>query len=205
MLRSFFFYARFEYFSLDDRYLVALALGPQGPGSAPAPAPVPLPAKTKSGTGTGTGTGVVRGLGRGIGGVLSHWMGLHGPSSTPKNPPSSPDRSPSAIECPTLLNSPPIGIECPTILTSPPLGIKSPPSVDSSPLGIECHFKPLRSLLSPVMGAHFDRVFPNAEQPPERILDVSHMYAEIEKQNAIFDLNETCAKCEKCDISCTML
>ena len=116
---------------------------------------------------------------------------------------SAPSETPTPLSaCPT----PPLGIECPT----PPLGIEGPPSpsgIECSPfpLGIECHFKPLRSLFTAITAAHFDRMYPTAVHHPSRTLNIAHMYTEIKDQNAIFDLNDKCENCEKCDISCSIL
>ena len=93
-----------------------------------------------------------------------------------------------------------MGLRCPrTPLESPPT------STVCLPFEIECHFKPMRSLFTPVMDVHFDRLYPNASYPPGHTLDIAEMSAEIEKQNAIFDFSDKCEKCEKCDISCSIL
>ena len=135
------------------------------------------------------------GAGIGVKECLFKWMGFrstNAPSETP--PPLS--------ACPT----PPLVTEC----SPSPLGIERAPSplgieCSSSPLGIECHFKPLRSLFTTITAAHFDRMYPTAVHLPSRTLDIAHMYTEIKDQNAIFDLNDKCENCEKCDISCSIL
>ena len=154
----------------------------------PVPLPVTVTATATARARIGKGLGLGRGLGTGIGvkEYLFKWMGFRNTSA--------PLETPTPLSaCPT----PPLGIERPP----PPLGIECP----HSPLGIECHFKPLRSLFTTITAAHFDRMFPTAVHLPSRTLNIAHMYKKIKDQNAIFDLNDKCENCEKCDISCLIL